>query len=70
MARDTIAHIGHLAGQVYKCLEREKRPLSVMDVSLKLGMWPWDVLLAFGWLAREDKIRFHRSIAALQAELK
>ncbi|MFH0861613.1 MAG: winged helix-turn-helix domain-containing protein [Candidatus Altiarchaeota archaeon] len=70
MTHYTHAHLGHLAGEVYRCLEQEGRAMSVMDLSVKKRMWPWDVVLAFGWLQREDKIRLHRRLAALTAELK
>jgi hypothetical protein len=69
MTRDTHAHLGHNAGLVYKCLEKRRGPMSVMDVAFTLRMWPWDVLMAFGWLAREEKVRFHRNLLALMAEL-
>jgi hypothetical protein len=41
-----------------------------MGLSISLGIWPWDVFMALGWLAREDKVRFRRNLAALMVELK
>lgn len=70
MTRDTNPHIGHMAGDVYRCLEHSRKPLSVMGLSISLGIWPWDVFMALGWLAREDKVRFRRNLAALMVELK
>ena len=70
MTHYTHSHVGHLAGEVHRCLEQEGRAMSVMDVSLKIRMWPWDVLLAFGWLESEDKVRLRRRLAAITAELK
>lgn len=70
MTHYTHSHIGHLAGEVHHCLEREGRAMSVLDISLRERMWPWDVLLAFGWLVREDKVKIHVRLAALTAELK
>ncbi|MBU0763115.1 MAG: winged helix-turn-helix domain-containing protein [Candidatus Altiarchaeota archaeon] len=70
MAKDTHAHIGHLAGVVYKTLEKRASPMSVMGIAFSAKLWPWDVLLAVGWLMREDKIRLKRKFIALFAELK
>jgi hypothetical protein len=69
VTRDTHAHVGHLAGQVYRSLERQG-PMSVMDISIQLKLWPWDVLLALGWLMREDKVRLTRRLLAVIAELR
>ncbi|MBD3387478.1 MAG: hypothetical protein GF416_00490 [Candidatus Altiarchaeales archaeon] len=69
MTRYTRPHVGHLAGVVYRALERDQ-PLSVLDLSLKTGLWPWDVLLALGWLSCEDKVKFRRNLAALMVEIK
>jgi hypothetical protein len=41
-----------------------------MSLALEVGCWPWDVLLALGWLSREGKVRLWRDKAALMAELK
>ena len=70
MTKDTQAHVGHLAGLVYRRLEREGKPASAISLALKLGLWPWDVFMALGWLSREDKVRLHRKMLALMAELK
>ncbi len=70
MTHYTHPHVGHLAGEVYRCLEEEGKGMSVLDVSVKKRIWPWDVLLAFGWLEREDKIRLNVRLAALTAEVK
>ena len=70
MVRDTRAHIGHLAGLVYQCLKREGIPLSVLDLAYKNRIWPWDVLLALGWLSREDKVSLHKRVVALMASPK
>ena len=61
--------MGHLAGLVYRTLERQG-PMSLLNMSLKLKMWPWDVLLAFGWLMREEKIILNRRLLALIAEIR
>ena len=71
MTQRTHSHVGHLAGEVYRLLERSGRGLSVLDIAISTGMWPWDVLLALGWLMKEDKIKLHvRQLVALTAELK
>ena len=70
MTHYTHAHLGHLAGEVYRCLEREGKPMSLLDIALRNNLWPWDVLLALGWLAREDKLKLHFTLVALMAELK
>ena len=70
MTRDKHAHIGHVAGLVWHHLERQDRPRSVLDISAAIMVWPWDVLLALGWLSREDKVRVWVDKAALMAELK
>jgi len=70
MTKDTQAHIGHLAGLIYRRLEREGKPASAMGLASKLRLWPWDVFLALGWLSREDKVRLRRRLVALMVELK
>ena len=70
MARDKHAHIGHVAGRVYHCLERCHKPASVLWLSWAVKAWPWEVFLALGWLSREDKVRLWRFGIALVAELK
>jgi hypothetical protein len=70
MTRDTHAHIGHLAGVVYRALERRGGKMSVLDLSLSERLWPWDVIMAFGWLEREGKIKLSRSLFALMASLR
>ena len=42
----------------------------MLDLSLGLGLWPWDVLLSVGWLSREGKVKLWRDKAALLVELK
>ena len=70
MTMDTRAHIGHLAGLVYRGLEGGGKPLSVLDIAFKLKMWPWDVFMALGWLSSEDKVKLRRNLLALIAELR
>lgn len=50
-----IEHIGETAGDVWRLLA-DKGPLSMAQIVKQLGA-PRDlVMLALGWLAREDKI--------------
>lgn len=70
MTSDKHAHIGHVAGLVYHRLEKEGGPKSTLDLAYEIRLWPWDVLLALGWLLREGKVRLWRDKAALMAELK
>ncbi|MFH1054478.1 MAG: winged helix-turn-helix domain-containing protein [Candidatus Altiarchaeota archaeon] len=70
MVKDKHAHIGHIAGLIYHCLERKGKPMSLLDVSLTIRKCPVDVLLALGWLSREGKVRIWRELIAIMAELK
>ena len=68
MTRDLHAHIGHVAGIIWRRLDRERRAMSLLELSVGTRTWPWEVLLAAGWLSREGKVRCWRRHAALMIE--
>ena len=52
---DHVAEIGQTAGMVWKVLS-ENGPLAVTQLIKKVSQPRETVMLAIGWLAREDKI--------------
>jgi hypothetical protein len=52
---DTIHHIGETAGLIWHALQ-ESGPLSLTKLAKEVDAPKDVILLAIGWLAREDKI--------------
>ena len=48
--------IGTNAGRIWEYLHIQKKEVSIPEFKKKLKITDWDLYLALGWLAREDKI--------------
>ncbi|WP_214044205.1 winged helix-turn-helix domain-containing protein [Methanomethylovorans sp.] len=54
---DVCFHIGEAAGHVYRLLEKDESTISKVKRALKKSGYDSEtVLMAIGWLAREDKL--------------
>jgi len=53
-------NVGLSAGQLWKALEKSS-PLSVTELKAKTNLDQDMVMLALGWLAREDKVTLNKT---------
>lgn len=61
--------IGETAGRVWRTLA-ENGELSIARLSKLVGEKEGAVLMAIGWLAREDKVEFHEKAGKMTVGIK
>jgi len=64
-----VEEIGMLAGKVWECLN-DNGKATVKQLSSKVNAPESEVLMAIGWLAREDKLAFSKKGRFLYVSLK